>query len=184
MRLCVILSFLLLLVLGLPGSAVFYVFWTNLHPHCAYQGCEKERSPESDYYCEDHRFLEEYQGISPGTQQSSNKSTGVSGNTKASEGSNYGSSRLRCACAGCDRYRMDGGQYCSRHTCAKEGCFNKRYQENFCKVHRPASYDHKSKDPEDYDIEGYYDDNRWDYDDYDDAYDAFEDDPDEWDDYD
>ena len=77
--------------------------------------------------------------------------------------------------------------YCVRHTCAKSGCFQKNYNGNFCRSHRPASYTKskgKSRDPEDYDVEGYYDDNRADYDDYDDAYEGFEDDPDEWDYYD
>jgi hypothetical protein len=34
-----------------------------------------------------------------------------------------------------------------------------------------------------YDVDGYYEDNKSDYDNYDDAYDAFEDDEDSWDDY-
>jgi hypothetical protein len=38
-------------------------------------------------------------------------------------------------------------------------------------------------DPDDHDIEAYYDDNRDIYDDYDDAYDGFLDDDDAWDDY-
>ena len=38
-------------------------------------------------------------------------------------------------------------------------------------------------DPDDHDIEGYYEDNRDEYDSIDDAYDAFEDDEDAWDDY-
>ena len=38
-------------------------------------------------------------------------------------------------------------------------------------------------DPDDHDIEGYYEDNRDEFDDIDDAYDAFEDDEDAWDDY-
>ena len=40
-----------------------------------------------------------------------------------------------------------------------------------------------SFDPDDYDIEGYYEDNRDLFDNYEDAYDAFLDDPDEWDQY-
>jgi len=36
---------------------------------------------------------------------------------------------------------------------------------------------------DDYDVDGYYEDNKSDYDNYDDAYDAFEDDEDSWDDY-
>ena len=38
-------------------------------------------------------------------------------------------------------------------------------------------------DPDDHDIEGYYEDNRDEFDSIDDAYDAFEDDEDAWDDY-
>ncbi len=38
-------------------------------------------------------------------------------------------------------------------------------------------------DPDDHDIEGYYEDHQDEFDDYEDAEDAFEDDPDEWDDY-
>ena len=38
-------------------------------------------------------------------------------------------------------------------------------------------------DPDDHDIEGYYEDNKEEYDSIDDAYDGFEDDPDAWDDY-
>lgn len=38
-------------------------------------------------------------------------------------------------------------------------------------------------DPDDYDIEGYYEDHRDEFDDIDDAYDAFLDDEDAWDDY-
>ena len=41
----------------------------------------------------------------------------------------------------------------------------------------------KSFDADDYDVDGYYEDNKSDYDNYDDAYDAFEDDEDSWDDY-
>ncbi len=38
-------------------------------------------------------------------------------------------------------------------------------------------------DPDDHDIEGYYEDHQDEFDDYEDAEEAFEDDPDEWDDY-
>lgn len=38
-------------------------------------------------------------------------------------------------------------------------------------------------DPDDYDLEGYYEDNRDEYDDIDDAYDGFMDDEDAWEDY-
>ena len=42
---------------------------------------------------------------------------------------------------------------------------------------------HSSFDPDDHDIEAYYDDNRDEYDDYDDAYEGFLDDEGAWDDY-
>ncbi|MBP3205526.1 MAG: hypothetical protein J6M66_08900 [Lachnospiraceae bacterium] len=49
-----------------------------------------------------------------------------------------------------------------------------------------SSYGSSSKsyfDPDDYDIEAYYEDNRDEYDDYDDAYEGFLDDEGVWDDY-
>ena len=44
-------------------------------------------------------------------------------------------------------------------------------------------YSNASFDPDDHDIEAYYEDNRDEYDDYDDAYEGFLDDEGVWDDY-
>ena len=50
-------------------------------------------------------------------------------------------------------------------------------------VSRSSGSSKSSFDPDDHDIESYYDDFRDEYDDYDDAYDGFLDDEDVWDDY-
>lgn len=82
--------------------------------------------------------------------------------------------------------------------CQTAGCFNKALQgQNYCEKHLKKMYDDYKKthptrkhtstttefDPDDHDIEGYYEDNRDMYENIDDAYDGFEDDEDAWEDY-
>ena len=107
-----------------------------------------------------------------------------------------------CIVSGCSRSQCDRCFYCSGHKCVDSSCKNKRASDSvFCSKHKSktnssrknsgsgSSYRSKSKssskssfDPDDHDIESYYDDYRDEYDDYDDAYDGFCDD-DAWDDY-
>ena len=61
----------------------------------------------------------------------------------------------------------------------KSGAGNRSNSRNKSSSRKSSSY----FDPDDHDIESYYDDYRDEYDDYDDAYDGFMDDDDAWDDY-
>ena len=119
------------------------------------------------------------------------------------------SSSGKCLASGCNAHRCQGSFYCSSHKCAESSCKNKRASGSiYCSKHKTNSYrktssisnsskssSYRSKsrsssgsgkpsfDPDDHDIEAYYDDYRDEYDDYDDAYDGFLDDEDAWDDY-
>jgi hypothetical protein len=116
----------------------------------------------------------------------------------------YNRSTGTCIVDGCDRTTYAHSYYCSSHKCSVSYCKNKRTSNSqYCYSHKykekkktsggsscRSSYRSKSKssskssfDPDDHDIESYYDDYRDEYDDYDDAYDGFCDDEDAWDDY-
>ena len=112
-----------------------------------------------------------------------------------------------CIVEGCDRTTCDHGYYCSSHKCSVSHCRDRRSSSGsglYCFGHKykdkkaekrttsRSNYRSRSKssgsgkssfDPDDHDIESYYDDFRDEYDDYDDAYDGFLDDEDVWDDY-
>ena len=106
-----------------------------------------------------------------------------------------------CIVEGCDRTTCDHSYYCSSHKCSVSHCrdrrsssgsglycFGHKYKDNKAEkktTGRSKSFgsSKSSFDPDDHDIEAYYDDNRDEYDDYDDAYDGFLDDDDAWDDY-
>ena len=120
------------------------------------------------------------------------------------------SSSGKCLTGGCNAPRCQGSCYCSNHKCCIYGCTSKRGSDGmYCSKHhnqyyqkmvnhyknnksKSGSYRSKSSgssssrssfDPDEHDIESYYDDYRDEYDDYDDAYDGFLDDEDAWDDY-
>ena len=112
-----------------------------------------------------------------------------------------------CIVEGCDRTTCDHSYYCSSHKCSVSHCRDRRSSSGsglYCFGHKykdkkaekktisKSNYRSRSKtsgsskssfDPDDHDIESYYDDYRDEYDDYDDAYDGFLDDDDVWDDY-
>lgn len=109
-----------------------------------------------------------------------------------------------CIVEGCDRKTCDHSYYCSEHKCSVSHCRDRRSSGiQYCFSHKykekkttsgSSSFRSKSSssrnkssrsyfDPDDHDIETYYDDYRDEYDDYDDAYDGFLDDDDAWDDY-
>ncbi len=111
--------------------------------------------------------------------------------------------RKKCSVSGCDRSRSSDSIYCDNHKCAQRGCTRRRQSDGiYCATHQSqynknvrykygsgrssssrSSSRRSSFDPDDHDIESYYDDFRDEYDDYDDAYDGFLDDEDAWDDY-
>ena len=106
--------------------------------------------------------------------------------------------RKKCSVSGCDRNRTSDSIYCDNHKCAQRGCSRKRQSGGiYCATQQSqynknvrakygsgrSSSSRSSFDPDDHDIEAYYDDYRDEYDDYDDAYDGFLDDEDAWDDY-
>ena len=114
----------------------------------------------------------------------------------------YVSSAKTCSVSGCDRPVTEKSTYCAGHKCSSRGCTSKRLSGGiYCATHQSkynknvrnsyggawhGSTSRSSKssfDPDDHDIESYYDDYRDEYDDYDDAYDGFCDDEDAWDDY-
>ena len=116
-------------------------------------------------------------------------------NNAAAGGRTIYCSKHKCTWSGCTSMRM-GDLYCAYHN-------NKNNRKSSRKSSSSGSYSsgsHKSSigsstrkkssgsskssfDPDDHDIESYYDDYRDEYDDYDDAYDGFCDDEDAWDDY-
>ena len=106
-----------------------------------------------------------------------------------------------CIVEGCDRTTCDHSYYCSSHKCSVSHCRDRRSSSGsglYCFGHKykdkkaekkttsrskSSGSGESSFDPDDHDIESYYDDFRDEYDDYDDAYDGFLDDEDVWDDY-
>ncbi len=108
-----------------------------------------------------------------------------------------------CRQSGCTRKALEGYHYCRDHMClydcdnpryltkpvCREHCLQySQYLEQRMKEHREghkksSSSGKKSKDPDDYDVEGFYEDFQDEYDDYDDAWDDFDDDDDYRDDY-
>ncbi len=120
------------------------------------------------------------------------------------------SSSSECLVGGCHAQRCNGSYYCRDHKCCIYDCKNKCGSDGmYCSKHhsmyyrdminhykgkssssrksssssRSSSSRKKTIDPDDYDIEAYYEDNWDEYEDYDDAYDGFLDDEDAWDDY-
>lgn len=113
----------------------------------------------------------------------------------------------KCIVGGCTRPKYNKSSYCREHKCCIYDCKNRAGSDGmYCTTHHNQYYQkmvnhHKGKssyrtknsnssssrkssfDPDDHDIESYYDDYRDEYDDYDDAYDGFLDDEDAWDDY-
>ena len=100
--------------------------------------------------------------------------------------------RKKCSVSGCDRNRSNDSIYCDNHKCAQRGCSRKRQSGGiYCATHQSqynknvrakygsrlsrsnSSRSKSSFDPDEHDIESYYDDYRDEYDDYDDAYDGF-----------
>ena len=72
-----------------------------------------------------------------------------------------------------------GSSYCNGHLIE----INNKRQRGKGSGSGSGSNSGSYRDPDDYDIEGYYDDFRDEFDDYDDAWDDFEDNEEEWDDY-
>lgn len=121
------------------------------------------------------------------------------------------SSSGKCLAGGCYADWYNGSLYCRNHKCCIYDCTSRKGSDGmYCTKHHNQYYHEmvnhyrnssssgrssgsryksgsssrrSSIDPDDYDIEGYYEDNRDIYDDYDDAYDGFLDDEDAWDDY-
>lgn len=117
----------------------------------------------------------------------------------------------KCIVRGCNRSKYNKSSYCREHKCCIYDCKNREGSDGmYCSTHHNQYYQkmvnhHKGKssskssyrtknnnssssrkssfDPDDHDIESYYDDYRDEYDDYDDAYDGFLDDEDAWNDY-
>ena len=109
-----------------------------------------------------------------------------------------------CKYKDCKNYKKDGFDYCNSHKCIYSDCNKPRIEGSKCCSYHDAQYeeDHArfiaeqkaliekanrnsksssktSRDPDDYDIDGYYEDYDDEYDDWDDAWDDFDD----WDDY-
>ena len=126
------------------------------------------------------------------------KKCSVSGcDRPVTENSSYCSGH-KCQSRGCKSKRISGGIYCATH----QSKYNKNVRNSAGSWHGESSTSSRrsssgkssssgrksgsrrsSFDPDDHDIESYYDDYRDEYDDYDDAYDGFLDDDDAWDDY-
>lgn len=106
----------------------------------------------------------------------------------------------KCSSKGCNSKCLSDGIYCATH----QSKYNKNVRNSAGSWHggsstssrhsssgksgnsgsgRKSESRRSSFDPDDHDIESYYDDYRDEYDDYDDAYDGFLDDDDAWDDY-
>ena len=117
-------------------------------------------------------------------------------NNAAAGGRTIYCSKHKCAWSGCTSGKTLGSTYCAYHN-------NKNNRNSTRKSNSSGSYSsgsYKSSngsstwkkssgsgkstfDPDDHDIEAYYDDHRDEYDDYDEAYEGFMDDEDAWDDY-
>lgn len=119
--------------------------------------------------------------------------------TKEREAHRAGEAKL-CLKVGCNNLRKTNGFYCSQHECRHAGCtYLVEEGSNYCKSHqsdeKQTTTDKKAKsssktgnpgsqedpDPDDYDVDGFYEDNRGDFENEDDAWDYMEDEPDDWD---
>lgn len=111
--------------------------------------------------------------------QSSNRNTSYSSNSskyKKSEDADI------CIEPNCYNKKMEGGSFCSSHTCHYSGCRNRRSKENiYCSLHQFAITEKKNnsgsnkKQTDPYDIDSYddpddfYDDYFYEFEDYDEA---------------
>ena len=106
-----------------------------------------------------------------------------------------------CLQDGCNKSRKSGSYYCSEHACAHAGCsYGATDGSRYCNSHKDDekqsggkktgtatgkrtefSYDDDHLDPDDYDVDGFYQDNRNMFENEDDAWDYMEDEPDDWD---
>ena len=107
-------------------------------------------------------------------------------------------SEHKCVIYDCKNKRGSDGMYCTTHHNQYYHVMKNHYSGKSSSGSRYGNSGSKSSssrsgssskskrstfDPDDHDIEAYYDDNRDEFDDYEDAYDAFLDDEDAWDDY-
>lgn len=83
----------------------------------------------------------------------------------------------------CTSKVVDGDKYCSSHTAETRAANNSRNKTSNNYSSSSKTYNStKSYDPDDYDIDGFYNDNKSDYSSYDDAWDGFEDGDGDWED--
>ncbi|MCR5654434.1 MAG: hypothetical protein K6G07_02190 [Lachnospiraceae bacterium] len=115
-----------------------------------------------------------------------------------------------CVLKGCYHLRKEGSNYCYCHKCSVDGCPYRAQVGTLCKEHAERAknaeerkeqraleekkqgrtsgsgktyYSTDEIDPDDYDLDGYYEDYKDEFEDYDDAYDDFLDHDEYWDDY-
>ena len=162
MKKFMMISILFLIVISIPVLAGMYKMRST--EKCSARGCSEERYEDSPY-CRYHK----------------------------------------CGIYGCNSKRAPGGVLCPFHREQQDQGLHRNNQKSSSgntsrsKSRSSSSSSSNSRkrrsvsgnsysgktsfDPDDYDIESYYDDFRDEYDDYDDAYDGFLDDDDAWDDY-
>ena len=117
-------------------------------------------------------------------------------NNAAAGGRTIYCSKHKCIWSGCISGKTEGSSYCAYHNnknnrkSTRKSSSGRSYSSGAYKSLNGSSTRKKSSrssksifDPDDHDIEAYYDDHRDEYDDYDDAYEGFMDDESAWDDY-
>ena len=162
MKKILIIMIPILLILSISALAGLY----NRNPveKCLVRGCNVERYEDSPY-CRHHKCgifrcnsrRETYGVLCPFHREQKNQNLKEQNSRKSSSGNVTQSSGKSSATGSSSPGRRP--------------------------LSRSYSSGKTSFDPDDHDIESYYDDYRDEYDDYDDAYDGFLDDEDAWDDY-
>lgn len=163
MKKTMMIAVLLLIVISVPVLANKYS--SRSAEKCAVRGCGEDRYEDSPY-CKYHKCgifrcnsrRETYGVLCPFHRDQKNQKLKESNSQKSRSGS-APQSRGKSSASGSSSSRRRSS------------------------VSGSSGSGKTSFDPDDHDIESYYDDNRDEYDDYDDAYDGFLDDDDAWDDY-
>ena len=153
MKKIMITTFLFLMMLSMPVLAGSYRSRSYSSDRCCAGGCNGRRY-NSSYYCSEHKCV---------IYDCKNK---------------RGSDGMYCATHHNQYYHVMKNHYSGKSSSGSS------YRRSGSKTTGSNSRSKRSTfDPDDHDIEAYYDDNRDEFDDYEDAYDAFLDDEDAWDDY-
>lgn len=174
MKKFMMIAILFLIVISIPVLAGMYKMRST--EKCTARGCSEERYEDSPY-CRYHKcgIYECNSKRAPGGVlcpfHREQQDQGLHRNNRKSSSGNTSRSKSRSSSSSSSSSRKSSSSSSSSNSRKRRSVSGNSYSGK------------TSFDPDDHDIESYYDDFRDEYDDYDDAYDGFLDDDDAWDDY-